>query len=108
MNRWKFPSLTLSNKRRSSDVAAPAAHRAVACRLEKLEDRTLFAAVLQPGFSYTTAYTFPIKESTAMEFAPGNRLFYAEKGGNLRVFVNGVLKTEPVMNIKVDGYAERG
>src|SRR4051794_17906866 len=81
---------------------------APACRMEALEDRTFFAATLQPGFSYTTAFTIPIKESTAMQFAPGNRLFYAEKGGNLRVIVNGVLQSTPVFSLQVDGYAERG
>src|SRR3954464_8454385 len=93
-------------------AAAPIAVRrsclATVCGLEALEDRTLFAVSIQPGFSYTTAYTFPIKESTAMQFAPGNRLFFAEKGGNLRLFVTAVLKTDPLFSLQGDGYAERG
>src|SRR4051794_18383776 len=93
------------NQSQKQLVAMSAIRRAAqarpACRVEALEDRTLFAVSIQPGFSYTTAYTFPIKESTAMQFAPGNRLFFAEKGGNLRLFVNGVLKTDPVMSLQV-------
>jgi glucose/arabinose dehydrogenase len=79
-----------------------------ACRIEPLEDRVLFATTLQPGFSYTTAYNIPAVEATAMQFAPGNRLFFAQKPGDLRLIVNGVLQSGAVLHVQADGYAERG
>jgi glucose/arabinose dehydrogenase len=75
--------------------------------IEALEQRQMFATV-PTGFVYETYATIPVKEATNLTFAPGNRLFYAEKNGNVRVLVNGKLQADPVMSILVDGYAERG
>jgi glucose/arabinose dehydrogenase len=92
-------------------AATPQARQVIAraCQhIEPLEDRTLYAATLQPGFSYTTAYNIPAVECTSMAFAPGGRLFYAQKTGELRVIVNGTLQSGYVLKVQADGYAERG
>ncbi len=76
--------------------------------VEALEDRRLFAVSLQPGFTYTTAYTIPVKEASNMVFGPGGRIFYAEKFGSVRVIAGGGLKADPVLSVTVDARAERG
>jgi glucose/arabinose dehydrogenase len=46
---------------------------------------------------------------TAMVFDPAGRLFYTEKTtGNVRLFENGVLQTNPVITFGVSGSGERG
>ncbi|HEX8912920.1 MAG TPA: PQQ-dependent sugar dehydrogenase [Humisphaera sp.] len=101
-----FPGLFRRSHR--AEVTHPAVARAASAVVEPLEGREYFATV-QPGFTFSTAYTIPAgKEALALNFAPGGRIIYAEKAGNVRVIVNGTLRSTPVFSIATDGYAERG
>ncbi len=76
-------------------------------RAEALDDRTLPATVLPPGFAESPVaggLTLP----TAMEFAPDGRLFVAEKGGTLRIIQNGALLPTPFLTVPVNSVSERG
>jgi glucose/arabinose dehydrogenase len=76
--------------------------------VEGLEGRLLLAATLPPGFSYTKYVSIPVAEADSMVFAPGNRIYYTEKGGAVRVVKNGQLLPNPLVRVATDGYAERG
>jgi glucose/arabinose dehydrogenase len=75
-------------------------------RAESLEDRTLFATV-PAGFQYAD-YVTGLPECTSMTFAPDGRIFYAEKGGTVRVVKNGQVLSTPLVKVNVDEYFERG
>lgn len=75
--------------------------------LEVLEAREVLAASLSSGFQETLLVSGLISP-TAETFAPDGRLFVAEKGGTIKVIVNGVLQSEPVLTLAVDTFIERG
>jgi glucose/arabinose dehydrogenase len=76
--------------------------------LEHLEERTVPAAVLPPGFA-EAPFATGLNQPTAMEFAPDGRLFVAEKGGSLRVILpNGTLLPTPFLTVAVNTVSERG
>jgi glucose/arabinose dehydrogenase len=62
------------------------------------------------GVQYTVERFTPANFPVAMAFAPDGRLFYTEKTtGDVRVVSSdGVLQTEPVIHVDVDGLVERG
>src|SRR4051794_26466837 len=88
---------------RRASLAVSASRRPV----EKLEDRTLFAATVPAGFQYAD-YVTGLPECTSMTFTPDGRIFYTEKSGAVRVVKNGKLLTTPLVKVSVDGYFERG
>jgi glucose/arabinose dehydrogenase len=45
---------------------------------------------------------------TAMAFDPSGRLFYTEKDGKVRLFANGNLQADPVIQFNVNDQSERG
>ncbi|MBY0525661.1 MAG: PQQ-dependent sugar dehydrogenase [Gemmataceae bacterium] len=74
--------------------------------LEALEQR-LAPANLLPGFSETLVNSGgALASPTTMEFAPDGRLFVAEKGGTLRIIVNGT--PQSALTLTVDSAGERG
>lgn len=63
---------------------------------------------LPPGVVVETVLT-GMDKPVAMVFDPQGRLFYTEKdSGNVRLFANGTLQPNPVINFKVDAGNERG
>src|SRR5207244_8046780 len=65
------------------------------------------ATTLPDGFSETTVAS-GIGSPTAMAIAPDGRIFVCSQTGALRVIKNGVLLTNPFVNLSVDSLGERG
>jgi len=65
------------------------------------------AATLPSGFVETTVAS-GIVSPTAMAIAPNGRIFVCSQTGALRVIKNGVLLTDPFINLTVDSNGERG
>jgi glucose/arabinose dehydrogenase len=62
------------------------------------KDPTLKVETLVNGLSFPTS----------MEFIDNNNILVLEKGGQVRLVSNGVLKDKPVLNVPVDTESERG
>ncbi|HEY0070790.1 MAG TPA: PQQ-dependent sugar dehydrogenase [Chloroflexia bacterium] len=63
---------------------------------------------LPPGVTIETVLT-GMARPVAMAFDPQGRLFYTEKeSGNVRLFANGTLQPNPVINFRVNIFNERG
>jgi glucose/arabinose dehydrogenase len=75
--------------------------------IERLEDRTLFAASLPSGFQYADFVT-GLPECTSMTFTPDGRIFFTEKSGAVRVVQDGKILPSPLVKVVPDGYFERG
>src|SRR4051812_16270640 len=84
----------------------PRAPRPFRPRLEALEDRTAPAS-LAAGFA-ESPFVAGLNQPTSMEFAPDGRLFINEKGGNVRIVLNGQLLAQPLLTVAVDTNSERG
>src|SRR6266700_4844186 len=66
------------------------------------------AATLPPGFTEAQVGSNLSGSPTAMAFAPDERLFVCQQGGQLRVIKNGVLLSTPFVTLTVDSSGERG
>ncbi|HEX6605452.1 MAG TPA: PQQ-dependent sugar dehydrogenase, partial [Chloroflexia bacterium] len=63
---------------------------------------------LPPGTSIETVLT-DLNAPVAMAFDPGGRLFYTERAsGRVRLYANGTLQPNPVINFDVSNCSERG
>ncbi|MFL5731959.1 MAG: PQQ-dependent sugar dehydrogenase [Chloroflexia bacterium] len=62
---------------------------------------------LPPGVQVQTLIE-GMNQPVAMAFDPVGRLFYTEKTGAVRLFANGTLQPNPVINYNVDNCSERG
>ena len=62
---------------------------------------------LPPGASVQTVLT-DMNQPVAMAFDPSGRLFYTEKTGAVRLFANGTLQPNAVINFEVSTVSERG
>src|SRR5688500_15288771 len=91
-------------------AAVPVVAARLAPVIEALEGRRLMAVTVPSGFQYSTFVSIPnMPESTSMAWAPdGQRLYYTEKPGAVRVVKNGVLQAAPLVRVSSDGFAERG
>jgi glucose/arabinose dehydrogenase/PKD repeat protein len=94
-------------RRASLPVSSSSSPRSSRQPVEKLEDRTHFAASLPSGFQ-SADYVTGLPECTSMAFAPDGRIFYTEKSGAVRVVKNGQLLPTPLIKVVPDGYFERG
>ena len=65
------------------------------------------AATLPSGFT-ETRIAFGITNPTAMDIAPDGRIFVAEQAGRLRVIRDGVLLTQPFLQLNPNALGERG
>jgi glucose/arabinose dehydrogenase len=68
---------------------------------------SLHAATLPTGFAETQVAT-GLNSPTAMAFAPDDRLFVCQQGGQLRVIKNGALLATPFLSVNADPNGERG
>src|SRR5947209_2570711 len=79
---------------------APRHHRP---QVESLEDRTVPATVLPPGFEETTfARGFPMP--TSMSFAPDGRLFVTLQNGIIDVVKDGQLLPTPFLTVPANTF----
>jgi glucose/arabinose dehydrogenase len=63
----------------------------------------------QPGgFTRDQTYVTALNNATAFAQANDGRLFIAEQNGTLRLAINGVLQSTPVLTLTVDDQNERG
>jgi glucose/arabinose dehydrogenase len=77
------------------------------CSIERLERRTLFAA-LPPGFSDSVVAS-GLTSPTSMEFASDGRAFITIQSGDVLLFKNGQVNATPFVQLKdVDSAVERG
>ena len=74
--------------------------------IESLEPRQLLAT-LPSGFTETIVDS-GIDSPTAMAFAPDGRIFFAEKGGALRIVKNGSTLSTPALTLSTTTGGERG
>jgi glucose/arabinose dehydrogenase len=74
--------------------------------IESLEPRQLLAT-LPSGFTETIVDS-GIDSPTAMAFAPDGRIFFAEKGGALRIVKNGSTLATPALTLSTTTGGERG
>src|SRR6266566_7508048 len=65
------------------------------------------AATLPPGFTEAQVGSNLSGSPTAMAFAPDERLFVCQQGGQLRVIKNGALLPTPFLAVTVDSSGER-
>lgn len=63
-------------------------------------------AVFPPGFAAVQVATG--LDPVAFTLAPDGRIFIAEKTGRVLIVENGVLRSEPFLEVDVDSYTERG
>src|SRR6185437_13387596 len=100
---WR-PDLAIARLRRSGR-RRPISRRACRPRLEAMEARRVLTS-LPPGFVEATVVS-GLAAPTAMEFAPGDRLFVLEQGGNVKLVHNDGT-TWTALHLNVDSNGERG
>ena len=74
----------------------------------------ILIAITTPVFAQQVPTGFSAQEivgglnPTTMALAPDGRVFIAEKDGEVKVLVNGVLQDQPFLSVEVDNFNERG
>lgn len=73
-----------------------------------LDDFSVYAAVLPPGFTETQVGTDLNGPPTAMDFTPDGRLFVCLQDGRVLVIENGILLATPFVTVTTTMSGERG
>src|SRR5262245_46682833 len=75
--------------------------------VEVLEDRSVPATVLKPGF-VDEPFVAGLNQPTGTQVAPDGRIFVAQKTGEVRIIDNGNLLPAPFLTLNVNTFSERG